>query len=159
MRVGIAVITFLVCLEGAACSTSGQPPIAVGGRHPPRPEPSTTCPFGVRGARVRMSDTEDGVVLALRAFGDVGELRRRAHDAAAIYGPGAHRGLGHDGAHGGGHQHGLGLAHLGVPVEAEAKDTPEGALITVRPKAASDLARMRAALRKREGQVRTGECP
>jgi hypothetical protein len=76
-----------------------------------------------------------------------------------MYGPGAHRGLGHDGAHGGGQRHGLGLAHLGVPVEAVARDTPDGAVIIVRPKDATDLQAMRAALAKREGHVRRGECP
>jgi hypothetical protein len=106
-----------------------------------------------------MSDTEDGVLIALRAFGDVGEIRRRAADAAAMYGPGAHRGLGHDGKHGGGHQHGVGLAHLGVPVHAEAENTPEGARILVRPKDPADLERMRAALWARERRSRLGGCP
>lgn len=106
-----------------------------------------------------MSDTDDGVVFTLRAFGDVGELRRRARDAAAMYGAGAHRGLGHEGAHGGGHRHGLGLSRLGVPVEAEVEDTPDGARLLVRPKNAADLKRMRAALREREGSTRAGECP
>ena len=31
-----------------------------------------------------MSDTEDGVVIALRAYGDIEEVRRRARDAAAM---------------------------------------------------------------------------
>lgn len=157
MRLSVAIVTLFACLGGAACSSSGQPPFSVG--RSPLPEPSTTCPFGVRGARVRMSDTEDGVVIALRAFGDVGQLRHRASDAAAMYGPGAHRGLGHDGVHGGGHRHGLGLAHLGVPVRAEAENTPDGAIITVRPQSPAELPRMRAALREREGRVRAGECP
>jgi hypothetical protein len=106
-----------------------------------------------------MSNTEDGVVIALRAYGDLGEVRRRARDAAAMYGPAAHRGLGHDGKHGGGHQHGLGLARIGVPVEAQAEDTAEGSRITVRPRAASDLEQMRAALWKREASARAGACP
>lgn len=146
----------LALVSGAGCSSSGGPPFAVG-RTPSR-EPSTTCPFGVRGARVSMMDTDDGVVIALRAFGDVNELRRRAHDAAAMYGPGAHRGLGHDGEHGNGLRHGLGLAQLGVPVYAVAENTPEGARITVRPKVAADLERMRSALKEREQNARSGEC-
>lgn len=157
MRVDFAVIMLVACVWGAACSSSGQPPFGVG--RSSLPEPSTTCPFGVRGARVSMSDTDDGVVIALRAFGDVGEVRLRARDAAAMYGAGAHRGRGHDGAHGGGHSHGLGLARLGMPVQAEVENTAEGARIIVRPKVATDLKRMRAALREREGRVRAGECP
>ena len=160
MRFEAAAIVLLLCVTGAACSSSvgGRPHLSAAGLSR-APEPSTTCPFGVRGARVRMSDTDDGVVIALRGFGDVEEIRRRARDAAAAWGPGAHRGLGHDGRHGGGHQHGLGLAQLGVPVQAEAEDTAEGARITVRPKAASDLETMRAALWRREEHARAGQCP
>jgi hypothetical protein len=123
------------------------------------PEPSTTCPFGIRGTRVQMEDTRDGVVLSLHAFGDVEDVRRRARDAAAMYGPGARMGLGHGGAHGKGEQHGLGLVHLGVPVNAMAEDTPEGARIFVWPKRAEDVGKMRAALVERERRTRTGECP
>lgn len=68
----------------------------------------------------------------------------RARDAAAMYGPGAHRGLGHDRIHGGGHRHGLGLDQLGVRVRAEAESTPEGARIIVRPQVATDLEAMRS---------------
>lgn len=76
-----------------------------------------------------------------------------------MYGPGAHRGVGHDGVHGRGEHHGLGLSQLGVPVEAQARDTPEGARISVRPKVATDLEKMRSALREREARTRSGECP
>lgn len=122
-------------------------------------EASTTCPFGVRGARVKMDDIEGGVVLTLRAYGDVNDIRRRARDAAAMYGPGAHRGKGHEGKHGGGEQHGIGLRHLGVPVQAVAEDTADGARIVVRPKDPADLEKMRAALADRERSTRTGTCP
>jgi hypothetical protein len=106
-----------------------------------------------------MSDADDGVVVALRGYGDVTELRRRAHDSAAMYGPGAHRGLGHEGKHGSGEHHGLGLAQLGVPVRAEVEDTPDGARIVVRPVVATDLETMRKALHDREERARAGRCP
>lgn len=122
-------------------------------------EASSTCPFGVRGARVKMEDVEGGVVLTMRAFGDVGDIRRRARDAAAMYGAGARRGAGHHGKHGGGEQHGIGLAHLGVPVTAVAEDTPDGARILVKPKVPGDLEKMREALVARERLTRTGACP
>jgi hypothetical protein len=159
MKIELAVVVVLVvaAVEVGCSSSSLRPPVAVG--RPAIPEPSTTCPFGVRGARVNMSETEDGMVIALRGYGDVTELRRRARDAAAMYGPGAHRGLGHDGVHGRGDRHGLGLAHLGVPVLAEEQDTPEGARITVRPVLTADLDRMRKALREREERTRSGKCP
>jgi hypothetical protein len=147
----------LMVALAAGCSSSGRPQFV---SQAPPSTPSTTCPFGVRGARLSMSDTEDGVVIALRAYGqDVTELRKRARDAAAMYGPGAHRGLGHDGAHGGGEHHGLGLARLGVPVSAVAEDTAEGAKITVVPKVAADLEKMRQALHERESRTRAGTCP
>ena len=160
MRSGLAVMSLVVTLAGAGsgCSTSGRVPPFVAG-DTPSPDPSTTCPFGIRGARVSTSDTDDGVAITVRAYGDLEEVRRRAHDAAAMYGPGAHRGLGHDGKHGGGERHGLGLAELGVPARAEALDTPDGALILVRPRQPADLDRMREALATREGRVRRGECP
>lgn len=123
------------------------------------PQPSTTCPFGYRGTRVALENTDDGVLIKLRAWGDVKEVRARAHDAAAMYGPGAQKGKGHHGEHGIGHRHGLGLAHLGVPVTAEAEDTPEGAQIHVRPKNPADLDKMRDALSERESRTRNGTCP
>jgi len=157
--IGLAAVVLLMCAAGAGCAPAGRAPVSMSTGEWAAPEPSTTCPFGIPGARLSMSDHDDGVVIALRAYGDVGEVRRRAHDAAAMYGPGAHRGLGHQGVHGGGHRHGLGLSQLGVPVRAEAENTPEGARITVRPEVATDMEAMRAALWKREGSARRGDCP
>ena len=149
----LALLVFIVPLS-AGCRAL---PISAAARSDP--EPSTTCPFGIRGTRVEMQDSADGVVISLRAFGDVEEVRRRARDAAAMYGPGSHMGLGHDGMHGKGERHGLGLVHLGVPVNAIAEDTPEGARIIVWPKRQEDLGKMRAALEERERRTRTGKCP
>lgn len=136
----------------AACS-----PVAMAAQTDP--EPSTTCPFGVRGARVELENTSDGVQIKLRAFGDVEEVRRRAVDAAAMYGPGAHQGLGHDGQHGTGERHGFGLGQLGVPVSTLVENTPDGARILVWPKQPEDLDKMRTALAKRESRARAGKCP
>jgi len=105
-----------------------------------------------------MFNEEGGVVINLRAYGDIRDLQRRARDAAAMYGPGARRGRGHDGIHGRGGHHGLALDRIGVPVFAEATDTADGARIFVKPRAPSDLEAMRAALLKRESSVRIGDC-
>jgi hypothetical protein len=105
-----------------------------------------------------MFDEEGGVVINLRAYGDVRDVQRRARDAVAMYGPGARRGRGHDGTHGRGGHHGLALDRIGVPVSAEATDTADGARIFVKPRAPSDLQAMRAALLKRESSVRIGDC-
>lgn len=157
-RLAALFLVTTIASAGSGCSSSGRAPPFVAGL-PPTPQPSTTCPFGIRGARVRTSNTDDGVAIAVRAYGDIEEVRRRARDSAAMYGPGAHRGLGHDGKHGGGEHHGLALAELGVPVQAEARDTPDGAVVLVRPVEPTDLDRLRAALAKRVGRVRRGECP
>lgn len=150
----LCLSSFVVALALPAC---GNPPIRFAdGRL--EPEPSTTCPSGVPGARIRMVETDDGVAFLLKAFGDVDDVRRRARDAAAMYGPGAHRGRGHDGAHGTGQQHGLALDRLGVPVVVESTDTADGARIVVRPKDPADLPRLREAAGARENRVRGGDC-
>ena len=148
----LVVLAFV--LVGAGCRG-----LSLGPGSRSDPEPSTTCPFGIRGTRVEMADTRDGVVITLRAFGDVEDVRRRVRNAAAMYGPGAKMGPGHGKKHGTGEQHGLGLAHLGVPVNALAEDIPEGARLFVWPKRPEDLEAMRAALEDRERRTRTGDCP
>ncbi len=105
-----------------------------------------------------MEETDDAVVLSFKAYGDVHEVRRRAHDAAAMYGPGAHRGVGHEGHHGIGQRHGLALDRLGVAVLARAENTPEGARIVVRPIDPADLSKVKDALADREGRARGGGC-
>ena len=59
-----------VPIGGVGCGESGSSTFMV---KPPSsaPEPSTTCPFGIRGARATMTNTEDGVAIAIRAYGDV----------------------------------------------------------------------------------------
>lgn len=148
-----AMLPLTTLLLVSAC---GSPPIRMGER--PEPEPSTVCPSGITGARLRMVETEDGVAFLLKAFGDVHDVRKRARDAAAMYGPGSHRGRGHAGTHGEGQHHGLALDRLGVPVVAEASDTAEGARIVVRPKDPADLPKLREAAAARESRARAGGC-
>jgi hypothetical protein len=140
----------------AGCAQDGRPPLHAG--EPVEPTPSTTCPLGLRGARVTLENTHDGADVVMTAFGDATELRQRARDAAAMYGPGAHRGMGHEGKHGDGKQHGLGLATLGVPVVATEEDTKDGARIHVAAVDPQDRGRMRAALIARVDDARTGDC-
>ncbi|MBS2018849.1 MAG: hypothetical protein JST00_38635 [Deltaproteobacteria bacterium] len=140
-------------IVGTSC---GSPPIRMGERA--EPEPSTMCPSGITGARLRIVDTDDGVAFVLKAFGDVHDVRKRARDAAAMYGPGSHRGRGHAGTHGEGQHHGLALDRLGVPVVAEASDTADGARIAVRPKDPADLPKLREAAAARESRARAGGC-
>lgn len=151
------VIPAMACIALVALVAGcGSPPIRMGER--PEPEPSTTCPSGIRGARLRTEETVNGIVFHLKAYGDVHDVRARARDAAAMYGPGAHRGRGHDGAHGDGEHHGLALDRLGVPVDARAEDTAAGARIVVTPKDPADLPTLRRAAADRERRARTGGC-
>jgi hypothetical protein len=41
---------------------------------------ATVCAFGLQGVRVSVTDTPDGVQLALSSVGDAAELLQRAHD-------------------------------------------------------------------------------
>jgi hypothetical protein len=133
------------------------PPIHTGGERP-EPVPSSTCPFGFQGARVAIERTPLGADVVIEAYGDPAVLRRRARDAAAMYGPGAHRGMGHDGVHGNGKQHGLGLATLGVPVRASEEDTREGAVIHVVAVEPGDRVKLRSVLVQRGNAARSSDC-
>ena len=133
-----------------------RPPIHAG--EPMEPSPASTCPFGFRGARVAIEHTALGADVVLVAFGDPSVLRRRARDSAAMYGPGARKGMGHDGVHGDGRQHGLGLATIGVPVRASEEDTHEGAIIHVVAVEPRDRERLQEALRSRANAARSGDC-
>jgi len=121
-------------------------------------EPSSTCPFGFAGARVAVENTNDGADVIITGIGNAREIRQRAKDSAAMYGPGAHRGMGHRGMHGDGQRHGLGLATLSVPVRAIEEDIEEGARIHVTPVRAADRDRMRGALLARAENAQTGSC-
>jgi hypothetical protein len=107
-----------------------------------------------------IDDTPDGATFTFTTAdpAQVAELRRRAHDSAAMYGAGARRGLGHDGTHGRGHRHGLALSEL-LPLETVVEDVPAGARLHV---AALDPARapeLQEKLHERAEIVASGECP
>lgn len=91
------------------------------------------CPLGVPSTRVRIADTTDGVALSFgTTMSGVDDLRRRVHDQARASGPNRHLGAGHDGRHGGFHDHGLQLWSMG-PLRTTVEDTPSGAKLTIVP--------------------------
>jgi hypothetical protein len=92
------------------------------------------CPLGVPATRVRIADTPSGVDLlfATTNASSVDDLRRRVHDQARAHGPNRRRGSGHDGRHGGYHDHGLQLWSMG-PVETQVEETASGARLSVAP--------------------------
>jgi len=151
----LAQLAALLCLC-AAC-TGDRPPFRAG--MPPLRTDSTTCQFGERGVRVSVDDAPDGVDVVLTTIRDVDDLRHRAHDAAAMYGAGAHRGLGHNGKHGNGAHHGLGLARLSIPVKAEEVDVWSGAKIHVSPVDPAKVDVVRSEVRARADDAQWGECP
>lgn len=162
MRLGIVLVLRVLAgaFAAAGCSSTGRlQPYAFR-----TPDPSTTCPLGIRGARIAMTNTKDGVALAVRAYGDVEEVRRRVREAANVdRTPEVRRSGTTEDASTGGEDRSeprgrLGLADLGVAVVAEAQNTPTGATLLVRPQDPADLDRMRKALVKRERRVREARC-
>lgn len=103
------------------------------------------CPLGVPSTRIHVADTADGVALSFSTTpSGVAELRRRVHDQSRASGPNRHQGAGHDGRHGGFHDHGLQLWSMGE-LRTDVVDTPSGARLAVAP---ADPAR-RAEVKKR----------
>jgi hypothetical protein len=117
------------------------------------------CPLGVEGATLDAVDTPDGVdILVTGPAERVSEIRTRAHDAASLYGPGAHRGLGHHGRHHlGAQRHGLRLTEL-PPLEATAVDLEGGARIQLAAKLPSQADEIRRRTRERVETANAGPC-
>jgi hypothetical protein len=125
---------------------------------PPLRTDSTTCQLGDRGVRVAVNELPDGVEVVVTTIRDVDELRQRARDAAAMYGPGAHRGLGHDGKHGDGARHGLHLAELRAKVNAVETDIPDGASIRVTPLDPAKVGEVQSEVEARVEKAQWGNC-
>jgi hypothetical protein len=113
------------------------------------------CPLGVLGALVTAEETTDGVILTFLAPPDrVAELRMRARDAAAMYGPDARKGMGHEGHHGEGGQHGLQLLQM-RPVHATFSEVDSGARIVLVPVDINDKALIGGQARERARAMNT----
>lgn len=126
------VVVLTAAILGGGCTS-----LFVGGE-PQEPELSAatitkSCPLGVPATRVRISDTQDGVDLLFSTTpSGVADLRRRVHDQARASGPNRHVGAGHDGRHGGYHDHGLQIWSMG-PVRTSVEETPSGARLSIVP--------------------------
>jgi len=150
-----ALVSILI---GAAIMVHGcaSPPLPL--RPPPPVAPAkAACPLGVDGATVVAEDTLDGAALVFASPGDGNELRERARRSASMRGPYGHRGLGHDGHHGGGGHHGLQAASLPA-ARATARDVRDGARIDLVPTYPADLDALRAAVRERASRMTTRPC-
>lgn len=117
-----------------------------------------SCPLGIPGASVSAEDTPEGIALTFLAPDKVDELRERAYYAAAMHGPGARLGVGHDGHHGEGGDHGLQMMQL-PPAYAGVDDIEGGARIRIIPAHAADLETLRAKARDRAIKMNASTCP
>ena len=109
-------------------------------------------------ATIAVVDTAGGVDLTLTAPAErVQELRRRTRDVAALYGPAAHRGLGHGGKHLGAQRHGLRLSELPA-LRADVDDVEGGARLHLVAKISEQADELRARVHERVDEVRAGPC-
>ena len=115
------------------------------------------CPLGVAGALVVAEDTPDGIALSFRSKDRPEEMRERANDAAAQHGPGQRLGLGHDGRHGDGADHGLQLMQA-PPARSVAEDIADGARIRFVAADPRDTEALRTKLRERADRMNAITC-
>lgn len=116
------------------------------------------CPLGVRGTRLQIGDTPNGVVVLFATRpSNVGELRRRVRDQAQVHGPGDHEGGGHLDEHEGARDHGLKLWQL-PPVRTDVEDTPTGARLVVVPLDPARRDAVRVHLVNRAARIRKPGC-
>lgn len=115
------------------------------------------CPLGVPGAIVSVQDTDDGIALTFLSVDRSVELRERVHYAAAQHGPGQKLGMGHDGKHGDGGDHGLQAFQMPA-MYAGVEDLDKGARMVLTPVDAADLATLRAKARDRADRMTHSAC-
>lgn len=134
MRRPPSLALFAVCIFLPACTRDGGPPIHTG--EPAAAAPSSTCPFGLPGARVAVEGTNEGADVVVSAFGDKRAVRARAHDPEEF----------------------LHLRALGVPVRASEEDTADGARVHVAAVEVADRRKVRVALARRADRERERWC-
>ncbi len=138
------IVTIAALVLAAGCSTASTPKSDT---TVTRAEAPRGCPLGVDGAQVTVEDTVDGVAMTFTSKDKVDELRTRARDSAAMYGP-RKAGQGHDGKHAQGGHHGLQPMQM-PPAWASTEDVEGGARIRLSPVDAGDLGALRAKARER----------
>lgn len=147
-----AVALVLVSLFAAACTSGKAPPPSLTQGDAPR-----GCPLGVPGARVVADYTNDGIALSFTSKDKPEEMRERAIYAAAQRVPGSHAGLGHEGRHGLGGDHGLQLIRAPA-TRSVAENIEDGSRIVFVPIDRADRARLRANLVERANAMNGSPC-
>lgn len=121
-------------------------------------EVTKSCPLGVPSTRVRIADTTDGVDLFFTtSMSGVDDLRARVRDQAKANGPNRHVGRGHDGHHGGSHDHGLQLWSIGE-LRTTVEDLPSGARLSIVPADAARRAEVRKFVIERVAHLEARGC-
>jgi hypothetical protein len=152
MSSNAVALVFLGLLAAACTSSQSTSPTLTQGEAP------RGCPLGVPGATVTAEDTADGIALTFTSSKDrVDEMRARARESAAQHGPGERLGLGHDGRHGHGGEHGL-QTFQAPPSRSVAEDTENGARIRFVPADPADTDALRAKLRERADAMNAASC-
>ena len=144
-------LVFAAALAAAGCTTAGPAPSLTQAEIPLQ-----GCALGVPGAVAIAEDTPEGMTLSFVSR-DKRELRQRANDAAAQHGPGQRLGLGHEGAHGRGGDHGLQMRQAPA-AKAVASEIEQGARITFAAAAPKDRELLRTKLRERASAMNALEC-
>lgn len=147
-----ALVLALVSLVAVGCTSATGPTPSLTQADAPQ-----GCALGVRGSTVTAEDTPDGIALSFVSKDKPGEMRERANDAAAQHGPGERMGLGHDGHHGEGGDHGLQMMQAPA-ARAVATDIEGGARIRFVPADPAEKDALRAKLRERVAAMNAAAC-
>jgi hypothetical protein len=149
----------VLALLAIGCSAPPPPSRPTGPRTKIRAQRSieVPCPLGVPDATILAEDSEEGIAVTLVSLEHTAELRLRAASAARMHGPLVHSGLGHDGRHGQGQQHGL-HAGLWPPAIARVSDVPAGARLDIVPVDTINRDRLRAVVHARVVEIASTAC-
>jgi len=157
MKLGLIFLgsALVVLLAGCAASPPKALPTApVAFAIVPHEDPGAAgCPLGMPNTRVQVADTPGGVALTFTTPSKVGELRLRVRNAAALHGPGAHGGVGHEGRHDGDQGHGLKLTQMPVGYAA-VEDVDGGARLALDAVDPTQLDDLRGRIRARLDEIR-----
>jgi hypothetical protein len=146
-----------------ACASAEPSPPLVPASGPPAaravPITGSGCAFGVRGAKASIENVSMGVIVTFTVedAASVEELRDRVKNVAAQHGPGAHEGMGHDGAHGSRDHHGLHLSEM-PPVETSSQSVDGGARLHVLARSTADVRSVQNQMWSRIETVAASSC-
>jgi hypothetical protein len=152
MSPGSILTAIALAATVGACAASERAMSAAAG--PPAetvpPLDALSCPLGVDGARVEITDVDGGVEMTFTSMARIEELRERTRRAADLHGPGAQQGVGHRGRHRQGEMahHGL-QAFAFPPARITVQDVELGARLQMSAVFPSDVERIRARARER----------